>query len=282
MDQIKIGKFIAQLRKEKNLTQNEFAQKLSITDRAISKWENGRGLPELGLLLPLCEVLEVSVNELLSGERLQTDVYQQKLEENVVETIRYSNSELQKHKKVFKRVLLIVGCITIILCSLFMIDVNRMNHNLPVVFSTWGFDYFPPVNLQDEYMELAIKEYLIDVSKDNYKYDTEQTFVSLHTYLIEEKEDYYYVYAWVLEESYYLENNCVLPNTGSGKPYRFKLNKNNIVLECDTPRDGSYCPIDMEQLFPRSVLNDMSNVYYDGTWDRLDLEIQQQVKLYFK
>ena len=282
MDQIKIGKFIAQLRKEKNLTQNELAQKLSITDRAISKWENGRGLPELGLLLPLCEVLEVSVNELLSGERLQTDVYQQKLEENVVETIRYSNSELQKHKKVFKRVLLVVGCITIILCSLFMIDVNRMNHNLPVVFSTWGFDYFPPVNLQDEYMELAIKEYLIDVSKDDYKYDTEQTFVSLHTYLIEEKEDYYYVYAWVLEESYYLENNCVLPNTGSGKPYRFKLNKNNIVLECDTPRDGSYYPIDMEQLFPRSVLNDMSNVYYDGTWDRLDLEIQQQVKLYFK
>ena len=198
MDQIKIGKFIAQLRKEKNLTQNELAQKLSITDRAISKWENGRGLPELGLLLPLCEVLEVSVNELLSGERLQTDVYQQKLEENVVETIRYSNAELQKHKKVFKRVLIVLGCLTIILCSLFMIDVNRMNHNLPVVFSTWGFDYFPPVNLQDEYMELAIKEYLIDVSKDNYKYDTEQTFVSLHTYLIEEKEDYYYVYAWEL------------------------------------------------------------------------------------
>ena len=190
MDQIKIGKFIAQLRKEKNLTQNELAQKLSITDRAISKWENGRGLPELGLLLPLCEVLEVSVNELLSGERLQIEVYQQKLEENVVETIRYSNSELQKHKKVFKRILLVVGCLTIILSSLFMIDVNRMNHNQPVVFSTWGFDYFPPVNLQDEYIELAIKEYLVDVSKDNHKYDTEQSFVSMHTYLIEEKEDY--------------------------------------------------------------------------------------------
>ena len=85
MNQEKIGKFIALLRKEKGLTQKELAQILQITDRAISKWENGRGLPELGMLLPLSEALGVSVNELLSGERLSEELYQQKLEEKIHE-----------------------------------------------------------------------------------------------------------------------------------------------------------------------------------------------------
>ena len=70
MNQEKIGKFIAKLRKEKNMTQIELAESLGITDRAISKWENGRGMPDLSLLTPLCEKLGVSINELLSGERL--------------------------------------------------------------------------------------------------------------------------------------------------------------------------------------------------------------------
>jgi transcriptional regulator with XRE-family HTH domain len=70
MNQEKIGKFICELRKEKNLTQKELADKLNITDRAVSKWENGRGLPDLSLLMPLCKELDISINELLSGERL--------------------------------------------------------------------------------------------------------------------------------------------------------------------------------------------------------------------
>ena len=68
MNQEKIGRFIAELRKEKNMTQVDLANKLGITDRAVSKWENGRGMPDLSLLLPLCDTLNISVNELLSGE----------------------------------------------------------------------------------------------------------------------------------------------------------------------------------------------------------------------
>ena len=70
MDQIKIGKFILELRKEKNMTQQELANVLGVTDRAISKWENGRGLPDLSLLKPLCDTLNITINELLSGEKL--------------------------------------------------------------------------------------------------------------------------------------------------------------------------------------------------------------------
>ena len=68
MDQIKIGKFIAECRKKQNLTQSQLAEKLDITDRAVSKWENGRAMPDVSLMLKLCAILKISVNELLSGE----------------------------------------------------------------------------------------------------------------------------------------------------------------------------------------------------------------------
>ena len=68
MDQIKIGKFISECRKKQNLTQSQLAEKLGITDRAVSKWENGRAMPDSSLMLDLCSILKISVNELLSGE----------------------------------------------------------------------------------------------------------------------------------------------------------------------------------------------------------------------
>ena len=68
MDQIKIGKFISECRKKQNLTQSQLAEKLGITDRAVSKWENGRAMPDSSLMLDLCSILNISVNELLSGE----------------------------------------------------------------------------------------------------------------------------------------------------------------------------------------------------------------------
>ena len=75
MDQVKIGQFIKAVRKEKSLTQREVAEKLNISEKTVSKWETGNGLPEVSLMLPLCELLEISVNELLSGERLDEKRY---------------------------------------------------------------------------------------------------------------------------------------------------------------------------------------------------------------
>ena len=68
MDQIKIGKFISECRKKQNLTQSQLAEKLFITDRAISKWENGRAMPDSSIMLKLCEILNITVNDLLNGE----------------------------------------------------------------------------------------------------------------------------------------------------------------------------------------------------------------------
>ena len=84
MNQIKIGKFIAECRKKNNLTQMQLAEKLNITDRAISKWENGKGVPDSSIMLDLCNELKISVNELLSGEMIEMKNYNKKAEENLL------------------------------------------------------------------------------------------------------------------------------------------------------------------------------------------------------
>ena len=84
MDMIKIGKFIALKRKEQNLTQMELAEKLNITDRAISKWECGRAMPDSSIMLELCEILHISVNELLTGEVLEMKDYNEQAEKNLI------------------------------------------------------------------------------------------------------------------------------------------------------------------------------------------------------
>ena len=85
MNQEAIGKFIAVCRKEKGLTQMQLAEKLNITNRAVSKWETGKSCPDTSIMLELCDILGITVNELLSGERISMENYQKKAEENLVE-----------------------------------------------------------------------------------------------------------------------------------------------------------------------------------------------------
>lgn len=84
MDQIKIGKFIAQCRKDQGMTQAVLAEKLGISDRAVSKWETGKSLPDSGIMLELCGLLQINVNELLSGEKIMEAFYNKHAEENLV------------------------------------------------------------------------------------------------------------------------------------------------------------------------------------------------------
>ena len=88
MDQIKIGRFIAAKRKEQKLTQVQLAEKLGITDRAVSKWETGKSLPDASIMLQLCGYLRITVNDLLSGEVVSMENYNEKTEKNLIEVIR--------------------------------------------------------------------------------------------------------------------------------------------------------------------------------------------------
>ena len=117
MDQSKTGKFIAQERRVQNLTQRQLADKLAISDKTVSKWECGKGLPEVSLMLPLCEILQITVNDLLSGEKVAEGDYQKRAEENMMDLIR-ENAENKERMTLS----IICGVITIIaVCALVML-----------------------------------------------------------------------------------------------------------------------------------------------------------------
>ena len=105
MDQVKIGQFIGICRREKNLTQRQLADLVGVSDKAVSKWETGRGLPEASSMAPLCEALGINVNELLRGERIPGEEYQEKAEETMVklaemkEDIKKVNWKMDSIKK---------------------------------------------------------------------------------------------------------------------------------------------------------------------------------------
>ena len=123
MNQEKIGKFIAKLRKEKNMTQQELAKKLGITDRAISKWENGRGLPDYSLLQDLCDTLSISINELFSGEKISKEDYKTKAEENMSKLI---NDNYSKKKK--------INWIIAILVAIVYLSIS-------IIFNIWAYSW---------------------------------------------------------------------------------------------------------------------------------------------
>ena len=118
MDQTKIGRFIAQVRKEKELTQRQLADELLISDKTVSKWETGKGLPEVSLMMPLCNTLNITVNELLSGERIPDESYKKKAEEIMVDLIREKEESKKKIAlSIVASIIAILGGITPIIVS---------------------------------------------------------------------------------------------------------------------------------------------------------------------
>ncbi len=287
MNQEKIGKFIASERKSKKITQAELAEQLGVTDRSVSNWENGKNMPDLSLFKPLCDILDITINELISGERIDKKEYQEKLEENILNTIDYSNKKIKKNNRIFKIIIFSIVILIVSFFTMFLIDIRRMKQNKPVIFSTWGYQYTPALNLHEDEIYLSIREYLVNGGDSEVKHHKgEKTFVSMRVYLLEElnKDALYYVYAWVVDGKYYLDNGDLKQDSGSSIPYKFKVEKVNnkyIVIDSRIPRDGSYYPLDMKNIFPRSVRKDMERSEIDGTIERLNIELEEQAKLYF-
>jgi transcriptional regulator with XRE-family HTH domain/DNA-directed RNA polymerase subunit RPC12/RpoP len=106
MDQIKIGKFIAECRKKQTLTQMQLAEKLNVTDRAVSKWETGKAMPDSSIMLNLCDILCISVNELLSGEKISMENNTQKNEQLLLDMAKEVE---QKNKTIWTSMWVIMG-----------------------------------------------------------------------------------------------------------------------------------------------------------------------------
>ena len=140
MDQIKIGKFIAERRKSVNLTQMQLAEKLNITDRAISKWENGKSMPDSSIMLELCDVLKITVNDLLSGEVVTMKDYNKELENNLLEMIKQKE---QADKRLLSVEVFIGITATVVLFALiFVAAFVQMSNGLRITLIVFGFILF--------------------------------------------------------------------------------------------------------------------------------------------
>lgn len=120
MNQTEIGKFIAKSRKEKNLTQAQLAEKLNITDRAVSKWETGKSLPDSSIMLELCEILGITVNELLSGEEIDMESYEKKADENLIALKRKDENNMTKNViiSILFSLILLIGIMVCLICNI--------------------------------------------------------------------------------------------------------------------------------------------------------------------
>ena len=137
MNQEKIGKFIAECRKKKNLTQEELAEKLGVNSRSISRWENGNCLPDLSLLPLISKELNVSINELMTGEYLKKEEYQDKFEENVITTVAEVDTTNKKYNRFMKIcisiiVISLVGFLTLIFCNTYTYPIRYKDDSVEV------------------------------------------------------------------------------------------------------------------------------------------------------
>lgn len=139
MNQEKIGRFISELRKEKNMTQLELANRLGITDRAISKWENGRGMPDVSLFEPLCKELNISINELLKGEKIERKNIAQSSGETLV---NYSKYLKQKEKR--KNFLLLIAIMIVLVA---FISILSLSFNKTFFETKYSSDFVSSVNI---------------------------------------------------------------------------------------------------------------------------------------
>ena len=120
MNQTEIGEFIAKCRKEKKLTQAQLAERLNITDRAVSKWETGKSMPDSSIMLELCEILGITVNDLLSGEKIDMESYEKKADENLIALKRKDENNMTKNViiSLLFSVTLLIGIMVCLICNI--------------------------------------------------------------------------------------------------------------------------------------------------------------------
>lgn len=137
MDQMKIGRFIAERRKMNGLTQAQLAEKLCITDRAVSKWENGKAMPDSSIMLELCDVLKINVTDLLNGEVVTMDDYNEKLEKSMLDMVK----QKERADRQLLRLEIVVGvlCLTIMAVLVMITFLVQMEEWLRIVLILIGF-----------------------------------------------------------------------------------------------------------------------------------------------
>ena len=187
MDQKKIGKFIASLRKEKNMTQSEFSEKMGVSINAVSKWERGISFPDVSLFKKICYELDISIEELINGEKDNSDEAKEKA---IITSIKDKEKMKRRNKKIF----IISSIIFLIVISLFIIYNFKMKVNL-VNDSNYLYDEVIDFLKKKEFKE-----------NPDVKYEDFNVFYSYYGFGIEKDGQYKYAYMWIYDGSFYIEN----------------------------------------------------------------------------
>lgn len=176
MDQEKIGKFISKLRKEKKLTQEDLAEKLHINSKSISRWETGKCMPDISLLIPLSEILDISVQELITGEEINMKEIKEKTNAAAKKTIKYAETEIKKEKK--KHFWLIVLIFIIVCITFCLVDYHFIKYGEPPIFM---FKLTDDQEQVESYIGLGYKM-TRKVDKYLYTSEKENTYVKFGTW----------------------------------------------------------------------------------------------------
>lgn len=130
MDQEKIGKFIAECRKEKSITQKEFAEKLGVTDKTVSRWENGHYLPDISLFNDICLILDIQVSELLGGEKMKDNIDKDEINDTITNLVNISNEKIKyKSKKVIMISSIIIVALTLVFGFVLYFNNSKNKHS---------------------------------------------------------------------------------------------------------------------------------------------------------
>lgn len=262
MNQEKIGKFIAKNRKDKGLTQEALAEKLGISTNAVSKWERGLSFPDVSLFKKLCSELDISIEELINGEKSKSTESKDKA---IIASLKEKDKVEKKSKK--KIIILSIFIFLIIIISIFYSSTLKINL----------------INESSELYDIAIdylREREFKSNPDSSKEDF-NVFYSYHSFGIEKKGNYKYLYLWLYSGSYYLEEDDVLViSTGSSLPVKITI-KDNKVVNAEYPKDGNEYTKSIYKLFPRTIAKQILNFNNEKNINKLYNEMSTKKNKYY-
>lgn len=262
MNQEKIGKFIAKNRKDKGLTQEALAEKLGISTNAVSKWERGLSFPDVSLFKKLCSELDISIEELINGEKSKST-------ESKDKAIIASLEEKTKIEKKSKKKIILLSIFILLIIAFSVIYSSTLKINL--------------INESNDLYDIAI-DYLRerefksnpDSSKDDFN-----VFYSYHSFGIEKRGNYKYMYMWIYSESDYLEEKDSLAiSTSSSLPVKITI-KDNKVINAEYPKDGNEYASSIYKLFPRTIAKQVLNYDNEKNINKLYNEMNTKKNKYY-
>lgn len=262
MNQEKIGKFIAKNRKDKGLTQEALAEKLGISTNAVSKWERGLSFPDVSLFKKLCSELDISIEELINGEKSKST-------ESKDKAIIASLEEKTKIEKKSKKKIILLSIFILLIIAFSVIYSSTLKINL--------------INESNDLYDIAI-DYLRDrefKSNPDSSKDDFNVFYSYHSFGIEKRGNYKYMYMWIYSQSDYLEEKDSLAiSTSSSLPVKITI-KDNKVINVEYPKDGNEYASSIYKLFPRTIAKQVLNYDNEKNINKLYNEMNTKKNKYY-